>query len=145
MTISPRLWLDSVETARRFMKLRIKGDSLRLRVSRSELARLLQGDRIEETAHFAAAPEARLTYALESAIDSAPVRVEYGSRGLTVILSEEQLGIWGLEKEVGVYSTLDIGGDRSLEVIVEKDFSCLDREGEENDDTFRNPHEGVAC
>ena len=38
------------------MKLRIKGNSLRLRISRSEVARLLEGDCLEETIHFA--PEA---------------------------------------------------------------------------------------
>jgi hypothetical protein len=57
------------------MKLRIKGNSLRLRVSRSELAHLQAGGRIEETIRFAEAPEAKLTYALESAAQSSPLRV----------------------------------------------------------------------
>jgi len=57
------------------MKLRIKGNSLRLRVSRSELAHLQAGGRIEETIRFAEAPEAKLTYASESAAQSSPLRV----------------------------------------------------------------------
>ena len=59
------------------MKLRIKGNSLRLRVSRSELARFLEGERVEETIHFTRAPEASLTYALESAAQVVPMRVQY--------------------------------------------------------------------
>ena len=126
------------------MKLRIKGNSLRLRVSRSELARFLDGERIEETIQFTRAPEASLTYALESAVQVAPVRVQYESQRIRVILSEDQGGIWGAESEVGVYSTLDIGEAGSLAVIVEKDFACLDS-SEDNSDAFANPQTAANC
>ena len=86
------------------MKLRIKGNSLRLRVSRSELAQFQAGGRVEETIRFAEAREAWLTYALESAVQLSPVRVRYGLQDVTVILSEEQVRIWDAESEVGVYS-----------------------------------------
>ena len=125
------------------MKLRVKGNSLRLRVSRSELARFLDGERVEETIHFTRSPEASLTYALESAVQSAPVRVQYESQIVKVILSEDQAAIWGAECKVGVYSTLDIGAAGSLAVIVEKDFACLDRSDEENSDAFEPS--GAAC
>jgi hypothetical protein len=127
------------------MKLRIKGNSLRLRVSRSELARFQAGGRIEETIHFTAAPEATLTYALESALRSSPVSVRYGSREITVILSQDRARIWGAEDEVGVYTTLDMGPAGSLEVVVEKDFACLDRSDEDNSDAFANPVAGATC
>jgi hypothetical protein len=127
------------------MKLRIKGNSLRLRVSRSELAHFQAGGRIEETIRFAEAPEAKLTYALESAVQSSPVRVRYGFHDVTVFLSKDQVRIWESETEVGVYSNLDIGSAGSLDVIVEKDFACLDRGDEENRDTFANPHAGGIC
>ena len=127
------------------MKLRIKGNSLRLRVSRSELARFQAGQRIEETIHFTAAPDATLTYALESASKAPPVTVRYGSREVTVILSKDRARIWSDQSEVGVYTTLDMGPARSLEVAVEKDFACLDRSDEDNGDTFANPLTGAAC
>lgn len=44
---------------------------MRLRVSRSELAHFQAGGRIEETIRFAKAAEAKLTYALESAVNYA--------------------------------------------------------------------------
>jgi hypothetical protein len=127
------------------MKLRIKGNSLRLRVSRSELAQFQAGGRIEETIHFTAAPEATLTYALESALRSSPVSVRYGSREVTVILSQDRARIWEAQNEVGVYTTLDLGPAGSLEVAVEKDFACLDKSDEDNSDTFANPLAGAAC
>jgi hypothetical protein len=127
------------------MKLRIKGNSLRLRVSRSELARLLDGDRIEETIRFTAAPEATLTYALASAMQSAPVSVEYGFKTVTVVLANNRARTWGSEGEVGVYGEIDNGEGGVLEVIVEKDFACLDRSDEDNADTFANPYAGTTC
>jgi hypothetical protein len=127
------------------MKLRIKGNSLRLRVSRSELAQFQAEGRIEETIHFTAAPEATLTYALESALRSSPVSVRYGSREVTVILSQDRARIWEAQNEVGVYTTLDMGSAGSLEVVVEKDFACLDRSDEDNSDTFANPLAGATC
>jgi hypothetical protein len=53
------------------MKLRIKRNSFRLRASRPELASFLDGEWMEETIHFTRAPEASLTYALESAVQVA--------------------------------------------------------------------------
>ena len=117
---------------------------MRLRVSRSELARFLDGERIEETIHFTRAPEASLTYTLESAVQAAPVRVQYESQIVKVLLSKDQAGIWGEENEVGVYGTLDTGAAGSLEIIVEKDFACIDRSDEENSDAFANP-QAASC
>jgi hypothetical protein len=127
------------------MKLRIKGNSMRIRVSRSELAHFLAGSRIEETIHFDAGAQARLTYALESTFQASAVRVRYRPQEVTVILSADQARSWGAKNEVGVYATVDIGPAGSLEVSVEKDFACLDRSDEENSDTFDNPQAGAVC
>jgi hypothetical protein len=127
------------------MKLRIKGNSIRLRVSRSELERFLSGNRIEETVHFAPETDARLIYALESARQAVPVVVRYQPQAVTVVLSEDQARIWSGENEIGVYTSVEIGAAGALEVIVEKDFACLDRSDEDNSDTFANPHAGATC
>ena len=74
-----------------------------------------------------------------------PVTVRYGSREVTVILSKDRARIWGAQSEVGVYTTLDMGSAGSLEVVVEKDFACLDRSDEDNSDSFANPHAGATC
>jgi hypothetical protein len=127
------------------MKLRIKGNSLRLRVSRSELERFLQGERVDEMIHFTADSGAYLTYALQFTSQAASVRVQYEPHSMTVLVSEEQAKLWGEENEVGIYTSIDIGNAGLLEVIIEKDFACLDRSDEENADAFANPHAGSVC
>jgi len=127
------------------MKLRIKGDSLRIRVGRNELANFLRDGRIEDTIHFGAAPEARLTYVLEaSAIDITQTQVRYSPQEVTVVLTPGQIRQWRQEEQVGVYTHVPLGPGAALEVVVEKDFACLDRGDEDNKDTFANPH-ATAC
>ena len=128
------------------MKLRIKGNSMRLRVSRSELARLLNGERIEDTIHFsAAATDSHLTYGLQFIAQTAPISVEWEPQSATVLLSEEQMTCWAMETQVGIYATVDLGLNGLLDVLVEKDFACLDRSDEENSDTFANPESETSC
>jgi hypothetical protein len=126
------------------MKLRMKGNSLRLRISRSELAHFVAGHRIEETVRLTPEPEGKLTYALESA-PGAAASVRYAAQEITVIVTDEQVRTWSGEDQVGIYTTIDIGPAGTLEVIVEKDFACLDRSDEDNKDTFANPHLASVC
>lgn len=129
------------------MKLRIKGDSLRLRVAPSEVDRLLKEGRVAETIHFAPETDARLTYALESSPDpslSESVTVRCSGREVTVVVPAAVTKHWAESTEVGIYGQAPVFGGR-LEVAVEKDFACLDGNDTENADTFPNPRQGAVC
>jgi hypothetical protein len=127
------------------MKLRIKGNSLRLRVSRTEVARLLAGECLEETIYFAPHPEARLTYALgrEPSLTSPTVR--YAESRVAILIPAGQTNTWGVTGQIGISETISLGELGSLELFVEKDFACLDRSDEENEDTFENPNAVEMC
>jgi Family of unknown function (DUF7009) len=127
------------------MKLRIKGNSLRLRVTRSELTKLVNSGRIEETIHFASDQQARLTYALEHSSDAAYVRLRYRSPEVAIVLPTKDTLIWQESEQVGIYTTVDLGLQGTLDLIVEKDFACLDRSDADNLDTFTNPNAGAVC
>jgi hypothetical protein len=125
------------------MKLRIKGNSMRLRVSPSEMKRLLSAGRIEEVIHFGPAPDARLTYALEQAPSEDEMTVRYRPQEVTVILSAGNARAWAEGDEVGIYGSFNVGNGQ-LELVVEKDFACLDKK-DGNEDTFPNPKGAQAC
>jgi hypothetical protein len=127
------------------MKLRIKGNSLRLRISRSEADRLLQQERLEETIHFAPQADAKLTYALEQASSVNELTVRYAQGEVTVLLPSALAHTWCSTDMVGIAERVSLGTFGSLELLLEKDFACLDRNQEENLDTFENPHAGVVC
>ena len=127
------------------MKLRIKGSSLRLRLRKSEVTRLLETERVEEKIQFGSSSDAALTYALEHDRSTAFLTLRHSNREIVVILPTAQAENWAKSEQVGIYANLDTGGNGALEVIVEKDFACLEGTDAENVDTFANPKAGVVC
>ena len=126
------------------MKMRIKGNSLRLRVTPSEVKRLLQHGGIREHVQLTADPEDRLTYAVKSSLSGATTTVAYQSGNITVSVPEIQLRTWAGSDDVGLYVELPLSDGHALSVAIEKDFACLDRNDAENEDTFPNPNLAAA-
>lgn len=127
------------------MKLRIKGDSLRLRVSPSEVSRLLQSGRIEETIHFGPEDDAKLTCALLTGSRMGDAfAVRRTATEIAVEVPAALVRVWSNSDQVGMYGAVDIGTGQ-LELAVEKDFACLDKSDAENNDTYPNPNQGVTC
>jgi hypothetical protein len=127
------------------MKLRIKGDSLRVRVSRSEVTRLLAGDCLEETVHFTPEAHAKLTYALQKEPTLSRPTVQYTETRVAILLPGDQANAWGTTDQVGIAEDISLGNLGSLAILIEKDFACLDRSLEDNEDTFPNPNAGATC
>jgi hypothetical protein len=127
------------------MKLRIKGNSLRLRVTPSEVSRLLETGRIEETIRFARDEDARLTYAVELSVDQQQVSMRHRTGEVAVLLPTAEATRWAGGEPIGIYADLDLGGGSKLTVAVEKDFACLHGDDRDNKDTFLNPRHGAVC
>jgi hypothetical protein len=127
------------------MKLRFKGNTLRVRVSRSEVARLLAGDRLEETIHFTPEPAAKFTYALQQVQSLSRPTVQYKENSVVILIPADQASAWGTTDQVGIAEDIGLGNLGSLAILIEKDFACLDRSEEDNEDTFPNPNAGTTC
>jgi hypothetical protein len=127
------------------MKLRIKGNSLRLRVSRSEVTKLLKGERVEETVNFAPQALAKLTYALERESSVVAPTVRYIEGEVTVRIPADQAITWCLTDQVSIVERVGLGPLGALDLVIEKDFACLDRSDEDNQDAFANPNAGATC
>jgi hypothetical protein len=122
------------------MKLRIKGDSLRIRVGPSEVQRLMESGRVEETIHFSTG--VHLTYAVEHSEAAACVSVSHTPDEVAVIVPTSAAKAWVNGNDVGIYAAVP-NGSGSLEVAIEKDFACLDSDHAGNLDTY--PHPKAAC
>lgn len=75
------------------MNLRIKGNSLRLRISRSEVTKLLEGDCLEETIRFAPEARARFTYALQQDRLVGRPTVQYTENRVAVLIPADQANV----------------------------------------------------
>ncbi len=123
------------------MKLRIRGSSLRLRLTRGEVAALRESGRVEDRAVFA--PGAELVYALVRSADAPGVAATFVSGRVLVTVPDAVARAFCDTDQVG-FDAEQVAGATTLRILVEKDFACLKpREGESEDDAF--PHPDGAC
>ena len=126
------------------MKLRINGNSVRLRISPSEMGFLLESGRVENTIRFGPEENAKLTYALEHNPLAGEMTLRRQGQTIAVVISTRDAGAWATGDQVGIYGAIGTGENR-LELAIEKDFACLDKQEWENRDTYPHPKQGNAC
>jgi hypothetical protein len=118
------------------MKLRIRGNSVRLRLAVGEVQELAETGRIEDRLVFG--PSDQLVYAVEAHRDD-DIALVRGPGEIAVRLPAEDIAKWADSDQVG-FETMADNGEGGVRILVEKDFSCLTpREGEEDSDTYPNP------
>lgn len=121
------------------MKLRIRGNSLRLRLTRTEVSDLCRTGVVENFILLGPKANDRLTYRVITDVESQELKVQYHEGAITVVIPVESAIRWGGSEEVGLYGEERLGEQDSLRVMVEKDFKCLDKRKEE-DETDAYPH-----
>jgi hypothetical protein len=125
------------------MKLRIKGDSLRLRLTQGEVRQLADRGTVEERTRFGAGSD--LVYRL---------RRDAGAPALSAVSSGSEIEIrvpaalaseWCSTDLVSLSATQSVAPGVELRIAVEKDYACLTvREGEDESDNFPHPGAGTG-
>ena len=115
------------------MKLRLQGNSVRLRLTRSEVERLRETGLVEESVDFGAGDV--FAYRLHSTSEQGPVAVGYRHGAMTVSVPSEGAQAWAVPGEEGIYAQ-----SGPVSISIEKDFRCLTRSHEESErDAFPHP------
>ena len=123
------------------MKLRIRDNSIRLRLSRSEVDSVSSDGLVKASVPFSGG--VRFDYILESSPACVKPVAQYSNHALTVRLPEKEVQRWAASEQVSIAAEqlLDEGGQ--LHILVEKDFACLaPREGEDESDMYPHPDQG---
>lgn len=121
------------------MKLRLRGNSIRLRLGQSEVRRLAQDERVAESTTFG--PAQQLVCEIEAASDIPETTVSFEGSRLRVRVPREVVRRWASSEEVSIAAEQRVN-DRGdvLSILIEKDFECLDTPASEpQDDAFPNP------
>ncbi len=112
------------------MKLRIKGNSIRLRLQKAEIASLREGKAIEEEVRFSST--SRLVYALErggselsASFDAGRVAVRLPEALARDLCDTDRVGVEGASGDV--------------RILIEKDWQCLTARDEDESDAFPHP------
>jgi hypothetical protein len=100
------------------MKLRIRGNSLRLRVSKTELAKIADTGKAEDSVRFSS--EQSLRYGIEVRPTGA-VTATFAGAAILVTLPKARLDLWLRQSEVSVEGSQPIGGGKVLQILLEKD------------------------
>jgi hypothetical protein len=110
------------------MKLWIRGNSLRLRVSKTELAKIAETGKAEDIIRFSS--DQGLRYGIEVRATGA-VTATFGADALLVTLPKTRLDLWLRPDEVSVEGSQPIGGGKVLQIALEKDDAGPGRRGDD--------------
>ena len=123
------------------MKLRIRGETIRLRLKRGEVDQIAAGISVSEKTHF---PGSVLTYRLDVSDDN-DISASFNNGSLVINVPKSKALVWASTDEVSLYAEQKSPGTGSLSLLIEKDFMCIEpgyhRDGEDDEDTF--PHPGT--
>ncbi|MBV8894469.1 MAG: hypothetical protein JO053_09365 [Acidobacteria bacterium] len=119
------------------MKLRIHGNSIRLRLSQTEVAEFGSAGRVDSSLDFGGGVHLSYSLVADDAVRELAARFEGGD--ISILIPSRIAEGWVGGDQVGI-SGEQAAGDAALRILIEKDFTCLvPRSGEEDADTFPHP------
>jgi hypothetical protein len=112
------------------MKIRIKGSSLRYRLTKTDIETFSKEGYIEESITFGVQ---LLVYALQrSVIDE--LSATFQDNKITLFMPDKLAQEWELTDHVGFENS-----NGPLYLLIEKDFKCMDNVAEDQSDNYPNP------
>ena|SRR5689334_16174420 len=119
------------------MKIRIKGNSLRYRLTKSDITRLGADGSLEERTEFAGKT---LVYAIERAIKGATnLSADFTGDKIVLYMPKDMVDELVNTERVGFE-----GSSGLVSLRIEKDFVCIDRVEEDQSDNYPNPSSSRA-
>jgi len=124
------------------MKLRIKGDSVRLRLTRQEVRELDERGEVADKVRFDGG--AALVYRVKRDAVVGTLSAAYDRNTIEVLIPEQAARTW-CNTDVVTLEYTKHTAEGGLHIIVEKDFSCLEpRADEDESDQFPHPRASRA-
>ncbi|MDB5158338.1 MAG: hypothetical protein JWR50_3045 [Mucilaginibacter sp.] len=112
------------------MKIRIKGNSLRYRLTKRDVEQFTKDGYLEEITNFGSQ---QLIYALQKS-DTGSLAASFTDNKITLAMPAAMAAEWEQTERVGFD-----GNDNDLHLLIEKDFKCLDNVAEDQSDNYPNP------
>lgn len=128
------------------MKLRIRGNTIRLRVTQSEINQLAEVGFVESSISFSPNPVDRIGYAIQSSSKVSGIHAIFENNIIQVQIPKDLTEKWTQSDLVGLSQEQDLGGMGILKILIEKDFACLKPriDGEDESDNFPNPNQNCC-
>ncbi len=121
------------------MKLRISGNSIRLRLNQGDVNLLIADGEVIEKLNFPN-PSHAFEYRLSVLKSSDVTHVLFDDQKMIFEIPQLEINNWANSNQEGIYKTINIENNEELNLQIEKDYKCLHKENETTD-TFPNPKE----
>jgi len=120
------------------MKIRIKGNSIRYRLTQSEVQTLAETGHLAEETSFG--PAQKFGYALEAKEGISGLQANFDGGTITLFIPADAAKKWPASEQVGFENEVEVAPDVLLKLLLEKDFVCLDDSSDEQSDNYPNPN-----
>ncbi|MCW3090827.1 MAG: hypothetical protein JWP81_1896 [Ferruginibacter sp.] len=119
------------------MKIRIKGNSLRIRLSKSEVNQLAGEGYLQEQTAFGGKT---LVYAVQVKDTIGELSADFVENKITLYVPRAFIIGWPVNTIVGFEADMPLNENDSLHLKLEKDFACIDATTEDQSDNYENPN-----
>ncbi len=117
------------------MKIRIRGNSVRFRLTKNEVEQLCSEKIIEEKTNF---PNLDFIYSVKVSTTK-NLDVDFANNKISLQISEELLQGWDTNNTVGYSHSVPTCNGKTIDILLEKDFTCLEDRGEDESNNYPNP------
>lgn len=125
------------------MKLRIRDNSVRIRLTRTEVDSLRQQGVVAAATGFPGGRE--FQYRVESSPAIVNPAAFFSDNTISIRLPEATVLAWATTEQVSMPGEQVLDDGAKLAILVEKDFACLaPREGEDESDMYPHPEAGTS-
>jgi uncharacterized protein DUF7009 len=116
------------------MKLRIRGNTIRIRLSETEVNSLAEGAAVIEETFF---PSTSLVYKIQVASEES---AKFLDNIIEVNLTQTDINNWATTDLVSISKEFPTIKGNILSILVEKDFKCLTVRQEDESELYPNPN-----
>ncbi|WP_318309337.1 DUF7009 family protein [Flagellimonas crocea] len=118
------------------MKIRIKGNSIRFRLTQSEVKQLYETGSIMETTEFG---PSKFQYQAKLMPSIKNLGASYSNNIILMMVPETDGKNWFHDNTVGFEHEMELPEGKKLHLLLEKDFTCLENRAEDQSDNYPNP------
>lgn len=125
------------------MKIRILGNTIRLRIKMFESDVIREKGLIEEVCEFGPAESDKLRFQIVTGEDS--FAIEQEQMRISIIVPRNVIETWTTTDQVGFEQEITTPKGKNISVLIEKDWACLDSDRDQEEGSYPNPLEDATC
>jgi hypothetical protein len=120
------------------MKVRILGNSIRFRLKKPEVSQFERFGKVTEITAFGPEAADQIRFVLKTHSGS-ELALDFHANTTTVKIPPALAKQWTETELVGFDGKVDTGKGKTISILVEKDFACIDGNEADNEGAYPNP------